>query len=457
MRRVRVGRARAGLGGGGCSVPVRRSRVLARPGGALGVLAAAIFACACTAPGRGSTDAGPAASAVASARSASWVARVGPRTVSARFFRDLLDKAQRAPDFGGRRAALEARIDLMIFSREADARGVPVSYESQQLERRDARVFYREFLEVRGHRMDTLRARFPIVVKLPATEAAHALALMPEEGEAGFAESPAGRELVLTVGAEPCTLGCAAGYLMTQDRAAMATAPDAERERLLRRVAEDRLLEQAFAAERVHDADFADECLGHLHDRYRAQDLFRSLGAAGIHGHTHDATTVIAVSEAEILAFHAAHADEFRKPVSARARHIRVRTREEAERLEQLVKSGSDFAALARANSLAPDAPRGGDVGVVPANDSVGPPLNHVFLVAPGRTAVFVFGDDHAELIQTLSLETAVQSPTDPGVAYDIRRRVAQVKREAMLDALRRRGRSELGVEIDDAALEALR
>lgn len=50
---------------------------------------------------------------------------------------------------------------------------------------------------------------------------------------------------------------------------------------------------------------------------------------------------------------------------TALARHILVKTREEAERLKQQIKLGADFAKLAKKHSSCASKKRGGDLGEV--------------------------------------------------------------------------------------------
>ena len=50
---------------------------------------------------------------------------------------------------------------------------------------------------------------------------------------------------------------------------------------------------------------------------------------------------------------------------TALARHILVRTREEAERLRQQIKLGADFAKLAKKHSSCASKKRGGDLGEI--------------------------------------------------------------------------------------------
>ncbi|MDH3354178.1 MAG: peptidylprolyl isomerase [Chromatiales bacterium] len=45
------------------------------------------------------------------------------------------------------------------------------------------------------------------------------------------------------------------------------------------------------------------------------------------------------------------------------ARHILVKTREEAEKLKQQLNKGADFATLAKKHSTCPSAKKGGDLG----------------------------------------------------------------------------------------------
>jgi len=45
------------------------------------------------------------------------------------------------------------------------------------------------------------------------------------------------------------------------------------------------------------------------------------------------------------------------------ARHILVKTKEEAEKLKRLLSTGSDFAAIAKKHSTCNSAKRGGDLG----------------------------------------------------------------------------------------------
>ncbi len=63
----------------------------------------------------------------------------------------------------------------------------------------------------------------------------------------------------------------------------------------------------------------------------------------------------------------------------AGARHILVKTKEEAEKLKQQLAKGADFATLAKKHSLCNSAKRGGDLGEFGPGIMVKPIDNVVF------------------------------------------------------------------------------
>ncbi|MFH1037447.1 MAG: peptidylprolyl isomerase [PVC group bacterium] len=84
-------------------------------------------------------------------------------------------------------------------------------------------------------------------------------------------------------------------------------------------------------------------------------------------------TAVIAISPREIIGYHREHEDEYREDEMARVSHILIPTgedsgkneaaRELAESILEELKSGADFAELARKHSGGPRADQGGDLG----------------------------------------------------------------------------------------------
>jgi peptidyl-prolyl cis-trans isomerase C len=71
----------------------------------------------------------------------------------------------------------------------------------------------------------------------------------------------------------------------------------------------------------------------------------------------------VSVAPADVRRYYQANSQEFEKPEQVRVRQIVVVTEEEARKVEERLRAGTDFAALAREKSTAPEAERGGDLG----------------------------------------------------------------------------------------------
>lgn len=67
---------------------------------------------------------------------------------------------------------------------------------------------------------------------------------------------------------------------------------------------------------------------------------------------TRKVTANVAVDDAAIARYYRSHRSQFRRPESRDVRHILVKTKAEAERIERQLAHGADFAALARKYSL---------------------------------------------------------------------------------------------------------
>lgn len=71
--------------------------------------------------------------------------------------------------------------------------------------------------------------------------------------------------------------------------------------------------------------------------------------------------------------------------MKAQARHILVKTAEEAERLKQRLDKGEAFDTLARKHSVCPSGKRGGDLGEVRPGQMV-PVIDQIIFKKPLRT-----------------------------------------------------------------------
>jgi hypothetical protein len=89
-----------------------------------------------------------------------------------------------------------------------------------------------------------------------------------------------------------------------------------------------------------------------------------------IHEHNAHLTALAnAATAEEVRAYYDRNRDQFRRIEKVRARHIRVADEATANALYERLRKGEDFAALARANSLADDRELGGDLGWIVHDD----------------------------------------------------------------------------------------
>ncbi len=70
-----------------------------------------------------------------------------------------------------------------------------------------------------------------------------------------------------------------------------------------------------------------------------------------------------------------------------RALHILVKTREKAEQIKAQLNAGEDFRELARKNSIAPNAPNGGDLGYFNKGDFAEPIENTILNLQVGEVS----------------------------------------------------------------------
>ncbi|UUZ55855.1 peptidyl-prolyl cis-trans isomerase [Massilia sp. H-1] len=128
------------------------------------------------------------------------------------------------------------------------------------------------------------------------------------------------------------------------------------------------LLIEHWARERFGDAALADLRQA-LSDQ---EDVRAAMGLYGLADGAEDVSPIqkalaSEVTKADIRTWYKANKEQFRRVDRVRARHIRVATEAQAATLAGQVARGADFAALARAHSLAADAARGGALGWVRA------------------------------------------------------------------------------------------
>ncbi len=70
-----------------------------------------------------------------------------------------------------------------------------------------------------------------------------------------------------------------------------------------------------------------------------------------------------AIENEQLEAYYRAHKEDYRRPLEVRARQMLFHSREEAVKVRDLYREGTDFKALAQKFSLSPDRENGGDLG----------------------------------------------------------------------------------------------
>lgn len=103
-----------------------------------------------------------------------------------------------------------------------------------------------------------------------------------------------------------------------------------------------------------------------LHDEYLAQKIAAT------------------VSDADVKAQYDADVKDLPTPQETRARHILVKTKEEADVIVDELNDGADFVELAKTKSTGPSGPNGGDLGYFTKDRMVKPFADAAFLMEPG-------------------------------------------------------------------------
>ena len=110
----------------------------------------------------------------------------------------------------------------------------------------------------------------------------------------------------------------------------------------------------------------------------------------------------VTVSEKEIRAFYDSNQNLFKKPEEVRARHIlisvdakadeaqKVEARKKIENIQQRLRKGEDFSALAKEFSQCPSSARGGDLGYFRRGQMAKPFEEAAFALKPGEVSDIV-------------------------------------------------------------------
>jgi len=164
----------------------------------------------------------------------------------------------------------------------------------------------------------------------------------------------------------------------------------------------------------------------------------------------------IQVTEKEMTAYFEAHRDTLPVIEEARAGHILVGTEAEAKTLQNRLRRGADFAALARTHSIDPGSKdTGGDLGLVRKGRMLPEIEGAVFGLKPGRISDVIKTAYGYHLVRVQSRQT--RKPLNVGdVRDEIRRAVVKEKETALFETLVKTLKAESNIVISDSLLASI-
>jgi peptidyl-prolyl cis-trans isomerase C len=118
-------------------------------------------------------------------------------------------------------------------------------------------------------------------------------------------------------------------------------------------------------------------------------------------------------TEQEIEAYYKTHADEFRQAKQVHARHILVKDKATADKLEAQLKKGAKFTDLAKENSTCPSAAQGGDLGFFTRDRMVKEFADVAFKMKPGEISDPVKTKFGYHIIKVEEVKEASAKPFD--------------------------------------------
>ena len=149
-------------------------------------------------------------------------------------------------------------------------------------------------------------------------------------------------------------------------------------------------------------------------------------------------TKVGKIKEDELRAYYEKHKKEFMVPERIKARHILVKTKEEAEAIKKRLKSGKSFAQLAKEVSICPSGKRGGELGWIEAGNMV-PEFEKVALsLKKGEISDVVHTRFGYHIIQVEDKVKACQK-SFAEAKKEIEKRLRQIKEREMIGTTRKR------------------
>ncbi|NOZ24559.1 MAG: hypothetical protein GXO94_00455 [Nitrospirae bacterium] len=164
----------------------------------------------------------------------------------------------------------------------------------------------------------------------------------------------------------------------------------------------------------------------------------------------------VGVTDEEVKKYYDTHPDEFSTD-RARASHILVKTKEEADSLLKRIRAGEDFAAIAKKNSIDKgSASKGGDLGFFGRGQMVPEFEKAVFSMKKGAVSDPVKTQFGYHIIKLTDLKKGQKIGYDK-VKDDLSKRLLREKRRAAFDSYIEKLKGSYSVEIKDDRLKDIK
>jgi peptidyl-prolyl cis-trans isomerase C len=157
----------------------------------------------------------------------------------------------------------------------------------------------------------------------------------------------------------------------------------------------------------------------------------------------------VSVSPAEVRRYYQANPQQFEKPEQVRVRQIVVATEAEAQKVMGILQTRTDFAAVAREKSTAPEAQKGGDLGYfargdMPAEFNVvfGLPRGGISGVVKSPYGYHIFKLEDKRKAGKIGLDEAYKD-----IAEKLRQQKEDIRYKAWLKELRSRTKFEVNYQ----------
>ncbi|MGH2900226.1 MAG: peptidylprolyl isomerase, partial [Solirubrobacteraceae bacterium] len=161
------------------------------------------------------------------------------------------------------------------------------------------------------------------------------------------------------------------------------------------------------------------------------------------------------VPKSELQAWYEQHRAEYAKPERAQVRQIVVEERSKAEELHARLEQGADFAGLARSESLAPEAPAGGELPPF-ARGELPEAFDRVFELQPGGISA-VIESPYGFHIFLLESKIPANEPTFDELEQKLEDELGQRHLEDLRREWLRSLRKSAEIQLNDRLLETLR